>query len=114
MEFRVADNHGFQGGVFLKGKVILLKDGNSLVFSNRDFPPVVFCFTGKNLEKSGFSRPVCPDYSVTVAGGEFQVYVLKKGAFPITEAEISNGYHVLQTYKKPAFSAIAPLCFFLL
>jgi hypothetical protein len=52
---------------------------------------------GKDFEKSRFSRPIRADYPVAVAGGKFEVNILKERTLSVTEAKVGNGYHLYST-----------------
>jgi hypothetical protein len=60
--------------------VILPQHGNALILADGNFTPVVFGFTGEDFKKRGFSRAVCANNTVAVAGREFEVDIFEEGA----------------------------------
>ena len=70
--------HGVKHGVLVKLVLILAQNGKSLVFAERYTTRRGLHFAAQKLEKGRFTCAVCADDTVAVAGGEFDIDILKE------------------------------------
>ena len=78
IESFVAHDHGIQNRVFLKSKVILLKNGHSYGVGDINVALCRLKLTAKKLQKRGLTRTVSTYNAVAVTGCKLEVNVLKK------------------------------------
>lgn len=88
VETLVSHDDRMEDRFFVKGEMVLPQYCDPLADAYRDFSLVRFHFAGENVEKGGFSGAVGADEAVTVAGGEFNIYVLENDPLSVGEGDI--------------------------
>jgi hypothetical protein len=84
---------------FIKGKLILVEDGDALPGADGYFTLVRLDITGQDFEKSRFPGAIGTNETITVARGEFYVDVLENDSFSIGQSDVGCVDHDSSFYK---------------
>ena len=80
IETLVSKQNCIGDGKIFKCKLILPQNTHLQSWFNRNITFVIFDFTTQNIEKSGFSSPICSDKTVSFVSVQFEINSLKKDA----------------------------------
>ena len=94
-EHGMTAQHSLDNGAFVKLKVVLRKNRQTLPGAKSDSAMSRGKFAGKNFHQSRLSGTVCADYTIAVATVESEVYILKEHAFAKLHAKVVGLNHYL-------------------
>ena len=89
-EVFIAEHDGAEHRLFIVHILVLLQNGHTLVFIQRDISLLRFYFARKDFKKSRFSRAVGAYDAVTIPFREFKVDVLKQFFAAVLKAYARN------------------------
>ena len=93
VQARVAEDDGVEHRVVVEGKVILLEHRHTGFGVDRHRAGGRLEIPGQDAQEGRFSRAVCADHAVAVAGGELQIHVGKQILSAEIQADIGYGNH---------------------
>jgi hypothetical protein len=73
--------------------MVLGENGHPHAGSDGDFASVRIQLAREKIQEGGFTRPIRPDYAITIAGNKFEVYILEEKTIAKSKCEFGYAYH---------------------